>query len=678
MSSYLPQALDSMLSLQQNPPLPSSNLDDYVLELYPIVSLSKEFEFKDGFKYKQLSICTNQPNTQQKIGIKMSIDISGSMAGTRLGTVIHSAKVIVESSNENIYISIDLFDTGVRVLCDFIPMTLENKTFLLDELNKVITGGCTNLCAALDSIFQMSNETKLIFPIKAILLTDGEPNIKELSEYESIIRKYSIEGKFRINSLDIFGVGNNLNSYILKYLTTITGGIFSYISGPEMSGEIFANYIANIFTTLFFGGIFRFELGDAQIIEETEFIKKDSDGIYTVDIGCLQNGQEKTFLLKSRGEITIESGIFICIDIKNTSQRFIYSTELILTEEKNVISEMMKYDIFLFLSTIYNLGNVPITDSIFSDLDELYLKYQPYSSTNSQVQKYLNDLINDSDSNKGQIKKALQSYITVRYRSIQYEWGYYYIWALYFCYKNKITINGKDESTQSFSGEKAANLVSDFCSTFERIEYTGYADSRVEVTTSYSPAGIPQRSISSHSRICFRGDSLVELKSGEFCRIDEVISGTELKAGTVKYIIKSICYEKLWNYRSVFGTSNHPIKVDGTWKSLKDCHGAVELELVPGGEFVYSLCIENFVKSFEIHGIEVATFGHGCLDETENENGALASTFWGITILSILDGLDFIKVLENGILTLTSKDYLIRDKKTGWCKGLYYNQVQHY
>lgn len=677
MSSFLPPALRAMLSSQQSTSSVLPAPEDYVPQLPPVVSLSKEIDFQDGFKYKELCIGINQPNTQNQMGIKVSLDISGSMAGTRLGTVIHAAKVIVESSNENVYISIDLFDTGVRVICDFIPMIPQNKNFLLDELNKVVTGGSTNLCASLESIFEMSRDTKLLFPIIAIILTDGEPNIRELPQYENILRKYSIEGKFRIIRLDIFGVGNNLNSSILKYLTSTTGGIFSYISGPEMAGEVFANYIANLFTTLFFGGIFRFELTDGQIIEETEFIKRGSESVYTVNIGTLQNGQEKTFLLKSRGEITIESGLFTAMDIRNTSQRFSYSRESILIETKNVIAGMIRYDIFLLLSTVYNLGNVTIPETIFSDLDQLYLKYQPYSSSNPQVQKYLNDLINDADLTKGQIKKALRSYITMRYSSIQYEWGYYYIWALYFCYKNKITINNKDESTQSFSGEKASNFVRDFCSTFERIEYTGCADSRIEVTTSYSPAGVAQRNISSAGS-CFRGDSPVELKSGGFCRIDEVIAGTELKAGTVKYILKSMYYDSLWNYCSVVGTSTHPIKLDGTWKSLKDCHRAFKLELSPGGEFVYSLCIENFVNSFEIRGIEVATFGHGYNNETENENRAIASTFWGTTILSILDGLDLIKALENGVLTLSSKDYFIRDEKTGWCRGLYFRGKWYY
>ena len=180
--------------------------------------------------------------------------------------------------------------------------------------------------------------------------------------------------------------------------------------------------------------------------------------------------------------------------------------------------------------------------------------------------------------------------------------------------------------------------------------------------------------------VCFAADSPVKLKNGNICRIDQIQAGMELANGKVIYIVKSICRESLWKYsisesEYVVGTKKHPVEVNGEWGFLKDCPDAIKLDLTSDeGEYVYGLCIEDSI-SFEIRGIKVAAYGHQIDDSQIATYGELASTFWGITIKNILKKLDAEGFLENGVLTLSLNDYIIKDKNKS--VGLFYKGIKY-
>ena len=193
-----------------------------------------------------------------------------------------------------------------------------------------------------------------------------------------------------------------------------------------------------------------------------------------------------------------------------------------------------------------------------------------------------------------------------------------------------------------------------------------------------SPAPAPV--VLQGNSVCFAADSPVKLKNGNICRIDQIQAGMELANGKVIYIVKSICRESLWKYsisesEYVVGTKKHPVEVNGEWGFLKDCPDAIKLDLTSDeGEYVYGLCIEDSI-SFEIRGIKVAAYGHQIDDSQIATYGELASTFWGITIKNILKKLDAEGFLENGVLTLSLNDYIIKDKNKS--VGLFYKGIKY-
>jgi uncharacterized protein YegL len=646
----------------------SSTTDDStIIDIKPRVSISKQFMF-DGYSYQVLSTSLEK-NNHPIIALMIEIDISGSMDGPKIGIVLHAVKAIIESSNDNVYIEFQTFDSKPEIICEFIQMTRENKDLLLGKLARIYARGSTNLINALKSIFFSIQKTSLNCPIYVILLTDGEPDGKVVSDYKLILDQNKIEGKFKIASLDIFGVGDRLDKKIIDLLTIKTNGCFYYITDETMVADIFAYYFANIKTTILFNGNLRFEssIPDQEIIK-TDFIEKDSSNIYSLNVGNMQFSQTKKFLLKYSGTtpITIDSAVFTFTTNENSvrTMRYTQSSELegftpILLNDASVIPEIMKYDIYQLLSYIYTENIRQSTcpfDIMMSKLDEIYRKYSSFSG-DFQIQKYLNDLVNDSDPNKGQIKKAIQNFST---------WGNKYLWSLFFAYQKQITINDKDESIQSFSGSSALLLISDFYQTFSRIPFVGVQ--RADIDYSNVRGGS-----------CFKYDSPVTLKNSSVVLINQIQAGMELDCGKVIYVIMSLCKESLWKYsisssEFIIGTKNHPVLINGSWIALMDCPGATQEESNPNGEYVYSLCIENS-ESFKIRNIDVATIGHKIDDSKIATHGNLASTFWGVTILKILAKLNGERLLEDNILRMKSGDYFVRDKNG--CYALFYQGVTY-
>lgn len=660
---------------------PSTTDDSTIIIIKPSVSISKQFMF-DGYSYQVLSISLDKYN-HPIIALIIDMDISGSMSGSRIAIVIHAVKAIIESSNDNVYIAFQTFDSIPEIISEFIQMTRENKDLLLGKLDRIHAKGSTNLIDSLKSIFISIQKTSLTCPIYVILLTDGEPDSKILSDYKLILDQNKIEGKFKIASLDIFGVGDRLNKKIIDLLTIETNGCFYYITDETMVADIFAYYFANIKTTILFNGNIRFEINSDFEIIKTDFIgiiptsgqalqgssENDSSNIYSLNVGNMQFSQIKKFLLKSTSStpINIDSAVFTFINNENIFKTLRYSTESyeleefnpILIDDTSVIPEMMKYDIYQLLSYIYTENIERLTcpfDIMMSKLDVIYRKYLPFSGE-PQIQKYLNDLVNDADPNKGQIKKAIQNFST---------WGNKYLWSLFFAYQKQITINDKDESIQSFSGSSSLLLISDFYQTFSRIPFVGVM--RADIDYSNVRGGS-----------CFKYDSPVTLKNGSVVLINQIQAGMELDCGKVIYMIMSLCIDPLWKYsisssEFVIGTKNHPVLVNGSWIALMDCPGAIQEESNPNGEYVYSLCIENS-ESFKIRNINVATIGHKIDDLKIATHGKLASTFWGVTILRILAKLNKEGFLEDNLLRMKYDDHFVRDKNG--CYALFYQGITY-
>jgi len=571
-----------------------------------------------------------------KIKLIFLIDISGSMSGIRLDLVLHAIKVIINASDENVEICIFTFDSTVNKITDFNRMTPENKSKYLELIRSIRTKGSTNLIDALKEVFNYCETSSLSGNTRILIFTDGEPDIRDINIYSSIIKTYFDDNRLKNCVVDLFGFGNNLHQEIMTLICQKGKGIFGYISDVNMLGTIFNNYIANIFTTIYKNIIISYTIKD-----------NESDSNY-VECGDIQIGQERNFLIPTKEINYVKITYF---DLRSKSKK-----EIII--ENPVIDSDLSNKILYHELRRSLIETIKSKDS-FDLLFHLYYKYSVLLNniTRDIFYDYIKSTLDDMrhhSNNKGQIEKALISYNS---------WGKFYLMSFIQALENEITINFKDESIQHYSGTKAKILVEELNNLFTDITFV--SNTRFEISN-----------CTNRDAACFHGSSLIKLVNGNIIPLKELVVGDKYsdkddKICNVEYIIKTEYHNdiKLYQYGSLIGTGNHPIFVDNKWIYLKD---APNVENYDGYcDYIYSISsytIDEYdnkyrVDNFILNNIPCSTFGHGYLD-SDNENcSILCSNFWGIEILNILSNMN----LPDSVLTLKDGNHkFVKDPVTNW------------
>ena len=595
-----------------------------------------------------LSIIGGYESTvKSKKRLYLLIDVSGSMQGERLDLVKHAIKTIISSSDESIEICIMTFSSNFCIKSQLEQMTNENKNKFMSIVSSLNVEGSTDLLKGLFGSRDSPDSQGSLGYIKSIpnphnidthllLFTDGVPNDGVVANYDSKLKKYLSDPTFKC-IIDVFGFGNQLNLDVLTAIYTKGKGVFGYISDIKMLANIFNNYLANLITTTYYDIVFNYEVG-------FEF--------KSLSIGNLITLQERNFI------IYVPTGDSI------GAACLIHSNGMIEYESLTIeaIPESKMY---------YHLLRTELC--VVKDLHELRILCNRYSSLDTDnvfkpmIQLLFDDITSD-DPEKGQIDLAFKK---------ESSWCKYYLPSILDAHKTQTCINFKDASIQGYSGPIAKLLFEKLHNNFNSILFvSSYSRSS---SSSYQSSSAPVSAASYNNRNagCFDanciltdGRTLGDLKPGEKIGKIKITHILKTKLG------KTHC---MFQLGELIGTNNHPI-MDNNGKiiSLKEHPDAVRLEN-PSTEWLISLAAvdenRNPVSFIDIEGIKCATFGHGHLDCNEGDEGysRLSSTFWGKTILKIIEthGTDNVLILEAGKYRFT------RDGKTGWVDGIKFMQINN-
>jgi len=106
------------------------------------------------------------------------IDVSGSMAGTKLNLVKSSLEYLISELKSEDRIAIVIFGSKSNVVLDLIPMDDSGKEKANLTISKIHTQGSTNLSAGVFDAIDLLNNRKNPNDVSSILLfTDGEANL---------------------------------------------------------------------------------------------------------------------------------------------------------------------------------------------------------------------------------------------------------------------------------------------------------------------------------------------------------------------------------------------------------------------------------------------------------------------------------------------------------------------
>jgi uncharacterized protein YegL len=223
------------------------------------------------------------------------VDISSSMYGPKIEIVRQTLETIVKYMKTTDYLSIVLYNSNVEVLTPLKQMTNNAKEFVIEDIKNIKTKGYTDIGKALvkaDEIIGQSShinaDTTSVF-----LMTDG---IITKGEKEPHIISDMLTCDYKIHS---FGIGNDHAVDFLKVITESRDGSYYFIEKSEEIKTAFGNCIGGILNTYAKDIQIRIEPTPGREINKikTYFNVVDADGIYTVHIPDIQEGEKRDILI---------------------------------------------------------------------------------------------------------------------------------------------------------------------------------------------------------------------------------------------------------------------------------------------------------------------------------------------------------------------------------------------
>ena len=170
------------------------------------------------------------------------IDISGSMAGSKINLAKKSLNILVELMDQNDRLALILFNDKAQKYYDLNYLNKSNKLQLNNKINEIKAEGGTNIISGLKiAIDILKNDKDISKPNRTsslLLLSDGCDNI--LNEMELVQRlKDLTKGQNLSFTLNTFGYGNDHDPKLMKKLASIRDGSFFYVQKYEKIAEYF-------------------------------------------------------------------------------------------------------------------------------------------------------------------------------------------------------------------------------------------------------------------------------------------------------------------------------------------------------------------------------------------------------------------------------------------------------
>ncbi|KAL1849594.1 hypothetical protein Daus18300_013241 [Diaporthe australafricana] len=250
--------------------------------------------------------------------IALVIDVSGSMGVDApapgenestglsvLDLVKHACRTIMSTMTKEDRLAIVTFSNGSDVLQPLTEMSDANKEVSKAKVEAMKLESCTNLWHGLrDGIKLFQDEANSGRVPAVMVLTDGVPN--HMCPPQGYVPALKAMGDI-VPSIYTFGFGYTLRSGLLKSISEVGGGNYSFIPDAGMIGTVFVHAVANLQTTYAINASLRLTYPDNVTIEQTAGIavgqKKPvqvAGGNFelSIPLGNLQYGQSRDIYLR--------------------------------------------------------------------------------------------------------------------------------------------------------------------------------------------------------------------------------------------------------------------------------------------------------------------------------------------------------------------------------------------
>lgn len=189
--------------------------------------------------------------------IVLVVDRSGSMWGVKYQQAIRAAQFVLARLNPDDRFNVILFDSAITLFSQDqggMAIGAEHAQRAIQWLDRTQPGGMTNIYDALDVAIAKvlaNSEGNNHF---VLFLTDGLPTIGIRNERDILNHAVSIAQKVPTTRIFTFGVGYDVNTYILDLLAQETGGQAFYVIEDEniesVISELYQRITAPVLTDI--------------------------------------------------------------------------------------------------------------------------------------------------------------------------------------------------------------------------------------------------------------------------------------------------------------------------------------------------------------------------------------------------------------------------------------------
>ena len=209
---------------------------------------------EDGYFMLLLAPGAAHPATALRRDLVVVIDVSGSMSGEKLAQAKSAVGQLLGSLHEGDRFRLVAFESGVRRFdAGWTAATAAGRQRASEWVNALETGGGTNIAGALDEASSQPPAEGSLGVI--IFLTDGLPTVGEQDPEKIAARAEEHRGAFRVFS---FGIGYDVNTYLLDRLTERARGVTEYIApGSDIEravGTLAGKIASPVLTDVTLGG----------------------------------------------------------------------------------------------------------------------------------------------------------------------------------------------------------------------------------------------------------------------------------------------------------------------------------------------------------------------------------------------------------------------------------------
>lgn len=217
----------------------------------------------------------DMPRDRAPIDLVTVLDVSGSMAGTKLALLKRAMGFVIHNLGPMDRLSVIAFSSTARRLFPLRRMSEGGRQFALQAVNGLVSTGGTNIAEGLKKGAKVLEDRREQNPVcSIILLSDGQDtynvgnrrqvpimaNSRRVMDYQCLlpgsIRQPAEQGSMHI-PVHTFGFGTDHDSASMHSISETSGGTFSFIETESIIQDAFAQCI---------GGLLSVVIQDMQVI----------------------------------------------------------------------------------------------------------------------------------------------------------------------------------------------------------------------------------------------------------------------------------------------------------------------------------------------------------------------------------------------------------------------------